>query len=177
MAFATSKPACRCRPPSSTTWAFANRSSTRPWPMPTKPAIDAHTPTSPRCSFRRLERSMPKTASASISRTSSMPWTRRPSICVCRCSRWRCFDPPKPRSRCTRSWICVDRFTALSTTPTAKLHDVNILDLLAPEAGAFHVMDRGYLDFERLSILHQARAFFMTRARPTSTRGDYTRHR
>jgi hypothetical protein len=46
-----------------------------------------------------------------------------------------------------------------------KLHDVNILDLLAPEAGAFYVMDRGYLDFERLYTLHQARAFFVTRAK------------
>lgn len=46
-----------------------------------------------------------------------------------------------------------------------KLHDVNILDLLAPEAGAFYVMDRGYLDFARLYALHQARAFFVTRAK------------
>lgn len=46
-----------------------------------------------------------------------------------------------------------------------KLHDVNILDLLAPETGAFYVMDRGYLDFERLYVFHQARAFFVTRAK------------
>jgi hypothetical protein len=46
-----------------------------------------------------------------------------------------------------------------------KLQDVNILDLLAPEAGAFYIMDRGYLDFERLYALHQARAFFVTRAK------------
>lgn len=46
-----------------------------------------------------------------------------------------------------------------------KLHDVNILDLLVPEAGAFYVMDRGYLDFARLFTLHQAQAFFVTRAR------------
>ena len=37
-----------------------------------------------------------------------------------------------------------------------KLHDVNILDQLLPEAGAFYVMDRGYIDFERLARLHQA---------------------
>src|SRR5437870_5777482 len=36
-----------------------------------------------------------------------------------------------------------------------KLHDVNVLDLLIPEAGAIYVMDRGYLDFERLHVLHQ----------------------
>ena len=46
-----------------------------------------------------------------------------------------------------------------------KLHDVNVLDLLLPEAGAFYVMDRGYLDFERLYVLHQANSFFVTRAK------------
>ena len=46
-----------------------------------------------------------------------------------------------------------------------KLHDVKVLDLLIPEAGAIYVMDRGYLDFERLYVLHQAGAFFVTRAK------------
>jgi hypothetical protein len=46
-----------------------------------------------------------------------------------------------------------------------KLHDVNVLDLLIPEAGAIYVMDRGYLDFERLHVLHQAGAFFVTRGK------------
>ena len=46
-----------------------------------------------------------------------------------------------------------------------KLHDVNVLDMLIPEPGAFYVMDRGYLDFERLYTLHQAGSFFVTRAK------------
>jgi len=46
-----------------------------------------------------------------------------------------------------------------------KLHDVNVLDILLPEPGAFYVMDRGYLDFERLHRLHLAGAFFVTRAK------------
>jgi hypothetical protein len=46
-----------------------------------------------------------------------------------------------------------------------KLHDVNILDQLIPEAGSFYVMDRGYLDFERLARFDQAGAFFVTRAK------------
>jgi hypothetical protein len=46
-----------------------------------------------------------------------------------------------------------------------KLHDVNALDLLAPEPGAIYVMDRGYVDFARLHVLHQAGAFFVTRAK------------
>jgi len=47
----------------------------------------------------------------------------------------------------------------------AKVHDVNILDQLTPEPGAFYVMDRGYLDYERLYRWTLAKAFFVTRAR------------
>lgn len=46
-----------------------------------------------------------------------------------------------------------------------KLHDVKMLDLLLPEPGAFYVMDRGYLDFERLHALDQAGSFFVIRAK------------
>ncbi len=46
-----------------------------------------------------------------------------------------------------------------------KLHDVNVLNILLPEPGAFYVMDRGYLDFERLCQLNQASAFFVIRAK------------
>jgi len=46
-----------------------------------------------------------------------------------------------------------------------KMHEVNILDVLPVEAGAFYVMDRGYLDFARFYKLHQAGAFFVTRAK------------
>jgi hypothetical protein len=46
-----------------------------------------------------------------------------------------------------------------------KTHEVNVLDMLTFEPGAFYVMDRGYLDFSRLFALHQAGAFFVTRAK------------
>ena len=46
-----------------------------------------------------------------------------------------------------------------------KMHEVNVLDILPIEAGAFYVMDRGYLDFARLYKMHQAGAFFVTRAK------------
>jgi transposase len=46
-----------------------------------------------------------------------------------------------------------------------KLHDVHALDMLMPEAGAIYVMDRAYVDFARLHALHQAGAFFVTRAK------------
>src|SRR3984885_3443962 len=46
-----------------------------------------------------------------------------------------------------------------------KLADVHALDLLVPEPGAIYVMDRGYVDFARLHAMHQAGAFFVTRAK------------
>ena len=46
-----------------------------------------------------------------------------------------------------------------------KFHDVNVLAILAPEPGAIDVMDRAYLDFERLYLMHQIGAFFLTRAK------------
>ena len=46
-----------------------------------------------------------------------------------------------------------------------KVHDVNILDQLIFEPGAFYIIDRGYLDFDRLYAIHQASAFFVTRAK------------
>ncbi|MBP8163755.1 MAG: IS4 family transposase [Propionivibrio sp.] len=56
-----------------------------------------------------------------------------------------------------------------------KLHDVNVLDMLAFEPGAFYVMDRGYVDFTRLYALHQAGAFFVTRAKsPMDARRVYS---
>ena len=46
-----------------------------------------------------------------------------------------------------------------------KVHDVNILDEIMPEAGAFYVMDRGYIDFERLFVLTLSSAFFVVRTK------------
>jgi hypothetical protein len=57
---------------------------------------------------------------------------------------------------------CIPSFIHISE---GKLHDVNVLDLLLPEPGAIYVMDRGYVDFARLYLLHQAGAFFVTRAK------------
>jgi len=46
-----------------------------------------------------------------------------------------------------------------------KVHDVNILDEILPEAGAFYVMDRGYVDFERLYVFTLSAAFFVVRTK------------
>lgn len=54
--------------------------------------------------------------------------------------------------------------TFIDITP-GSIHDVNVLDLLIPEAGSFYVMDKGYIDYERLYQLHKVQAFFVTRAK------------
>jgi len=54
--------------------------------------------------------------------------------------------------------------TFISIT-NGKVHDVNILDEIAPEAGAFYVMDRGYVDFERLYVFTLSAAFFVVRTK------------
>ena len=45
------------------------------------------------------------------------------------------------------------------------MHDVNVLDQILPEAGAFYVMDRGYIDFERLFVFTLSAAFFVVRTK------------
>jgi len=50
-----------------------------------------------------------------------------------------------------------------------KMHEVNVLDILIPEAGSFYVMDRGFLDFSRLYGFHQSAAFFVIRAKSNLT--------
>jgi hypothetical protein len=47
----------------------------------------------------------------------------------------------------------------------ANTHEVKVLDLMIFEAGAFYIIDRGYLDFTRLHRIHQSRAFFITRSK------------
>ena len=54
--------------------------------------------------------------------------------------------------------------TFISVTD-GKVHDVNILDEILPEAGAFYVMDRGYVDFQRLYIFTLSAAFFVVRTK------------
>ncbi|MEO8837146.1 MAG: IS4 family transposase [Herbaspirillum sp.] len=46
-----------------------------------------------------------------------------------------------------------------------KMHEVNVLDILIPEAGSFYIMDRGFTDFARWFSLHQAQAFFVIRGK------------
>ena len=50
-----------------------------------------------------------------------------------------------------------------------EVHDVNVLDQIVPEAGAFYVMDRGYIDFERLYRFTLESAFFIEPPQPTKS--------
>jgi hypothetical protein len=54
---------------------------------------------------------------------------------------------------------------ALVIVTHGKVHDVNIIDYILLEAGAIYIMDRGYMDFSRLYMIHQSSAFFITRAK------------
>jgi hypothetical protein len=79
-----------------------------------------------------------------------------------------------PWARCRKHKGAVKMHTLLDlhgNIPTfisiteGKVHDVNILDEILPEAGAFYVMDRGYVDFERLYIFTLSAAFFVVRTK------------
>ena len=79
---------------------------------------------------------------------------------------------PWARFRSTKSGIKVHTLLDLRgnipsfvSVTDAKIHDVNILDELLPEPGSIYVMDRAYLDFDRLHRLHRGLAFFILRAK------------
>jgi len=82
-----------------------------------------------------------------------------PSTCAYPSFRGHCFAQPKLLSS---SRPCSPIFIHISD---GKLHDVNVLGLLIPEPGAFYIMDRGYVDFERLFTLHGTGRFFVIRAK------------
>ena len=89
---------------------------------------------------------------------------------------------PLARVRSTKSAVKLHTLLDLrGNIPTfihvsdGKMHDVNILDILMPEAGSFYIMDRGYVDFGRMFSLDQANAFFVIRAkRNTVYRRQYS---
>ena len=56
-------------------------------------------------------------------------------------------------------------FPRFSASPAGDVHDVNILDEIMPEAGAFYVMDRAYIDFQRLFVFTLSSAFFVVRTK------------
>ncbi len=82
---------------------------------------------------------------------------------------------PWARFRSTKSAVTLHTLLDLrGNIPTfihisdGKLHDVNVLDILLPEPGAFYIMDQGYLDFARLFTLTQSGTFFVIRAKSST---------
>ena len=136
--------------------ALSHRALARPvvaaarWPMPTRRATGASTPTSPRAHRQARRLYADEDLRRGTGRTRSMPWTPPPSTCACRCSRGPSSARTKAAIKLHTLLDLRGNIPRLSTFPTARLHDVNILDLLLIEPGAFYIMDRGYLDFARL---------------------------
>ena len=78
---------------------------------------------------------------------------------------WAHFRSTKAAVKMHTLLDCAAIFRSFIHISDGKLHDVHALDMLVPEAGAIYVMDRGYVDFARLHRLHEAGAFFVTRAK------------
>jgi transposase len=78
---------------------------------------------------------------------------------------WACFRRAKGAVKLHTLLDLRGNIPSFVAITHGKVHDVNILDALIPEPGAIYVMDKAYLDFERLYRLHQASAFFVTRAK------------
>ena len=81
------------------------------------------------------------------------------------CLSWATFRKRKAATKLHPLLTLHGNFPAVIIISTGSVHDVNILDQLVWEAGSFHIMDRGYLDFARWHRIHQCGAFFVTRAR------------
>jgi hypothetical protein len=78
---------------------------------------------------------------------------------------WATFRQHKAAIKLHTLLTLQGNFPTVILVSTGSVHDVNILDQLLWEAGSFYIMDRGYLDFARWHRLHQAGAFFVTRAK------------
>ena len=84
----------------------------------------------------------------------SMPSIPPPSICVWRCFPGRNSAAARARSSCIPCWTCAAAFPTSVYVTGGQVHDVNLLDQLLLEAGAFYLLDRGYVDFARLVPVH-----------------------
>jgi transposase len=108
---------------------------------------------------------MPKSPWEWSSRTRSTHWIRPPSDLCLSVFPWAPFRSTKAAVKLHTLLDLRASIPSFIFISHGKLHDVNILDQLTPEAGAFYVMDRGYYDFERLARFHDAGSFFVIRAK------------
>lgn len=94
-----------------------------------------------------------------------MRWTRPPIEVCLSVFPWAHFRTTKTAVKMHTLLDLRGSIPSFIHISDGKLHDVHALDLLMPEAGAIYVMDRAYVDLERLHALHLAGAFFVTRAK------------
>ena len=92
-------------------------------------------------------------------------WTPPPSTCACRCFRGRSSASTRPPSKCTRCSTCTATSPRLSALPTARCTTSTSSTRSCRRPGAFYVMDRGYIDFERLYVFTLCAAFFVVRTK------------
>jgi hypothetical protein len=78
---------------------------------------------------------------------------------------WAVFRPAKAAIKLHTLLDLRGNIPAFIHISDGKVHEVNILDPLLPEPGVFYIMDRGFLDFERLYRFHEAGSFFVTRGK------------
>ena len=86
-------------------------------------------------------------------------------LCLRLCFPGHGFGDARPPSSCTRCWICAATFPLLSALPMARCMTSICWTRSCRKAGAFYVMDRGYVDFERLFLLTLSSAFFVVRTK------------
>lgn len=94
-----------------------------------------------------------------------MRWTRPPSTCVLSLSPWAKFRKRKAAVKMHTLLDLHGNIPTFISITDGKVHDVNILDEILPEAGAFYVMYRAYVDFERLYWFTLSAAFFVVRTK------------
>jgi len=79
--------------------------------------------------------------------------------------KWAYFELGKSAIRIHTQLDLKGNIPSFFLITKAKTHDVNFLDILEFEAGAFYIMDRGYFDFERMRKINQAKSYFIIRAK------------
>ncbi len=145
-----------------TTWAFEARFLATPWLMRIRYVIGVFMLTLHKFLLKKPESfTSMKTLEFNWNRL-YMPWILRLSTSL---FPWALFRKKKGAVKLHTLIDLRGNIPTVIFITHGKVHDVNILDDLVIEAGAIYVMDRGYLDFERLYMIHQSSAFFVTRAK------------
>jgi hypothetical protein len=85
--------------------------------------------------------------------------TPRPSACALSVFPWVRFRSAKAATKMHTLLDLRGNIPTFIHISDGKMHEVNVLDILIPEAGSFYIMDRGFTDFYRWYTMHQAQAF------------------